>query len=190
MKNSADQFVPEEIELILDSYDDIFSDFDPRPYHVRSLSHDFLLEAKRATYDKLTSEIVLKFIIPKRIRNVIHEVLIEKRLKQHFMKHFQEHSRELRSLKRTGLILVLFGALLMFFSYLLYSETLPLNTVLRHLLLVISEPGGWFLFWIGGEKFVYGVRDNRPDYEFYRKMSHSHITFNSIESEALSPEHN
>ena len=33
-----------EISLLLDSYDDIFSDFDPRPYNQRALSQDFLAE--------------------------------------------------------------------------------------------------------------------------------------------------
>lgn len=41
-----------EISLVLDTYDDIFSDFDPRPYGERALSSDFLDEAKKAARDK------------------------------------------------------------------------------------------------------------------------------------------
>ena len=38
-----------EISLILDTYDDMFSSFDPRPYSQRALSEDFLSEAKDTT---------------------------------------------------------------------------------------------------------------------------------------------
>ena len=34
------------ISLILDSYDDIFSDFDQRDFSERSLSDDFLIECR------------------------------------------------------------------------------------------------------------------------------------------------
>ena len=37
-----------EISFWLDSYDDLFSDFDPRPYAQKGFSEDFLDEAKRA----------------------------------------------------------------------------------------------------------------------------------------------
>lgn len=51
-----------EISIWLDNYDDIFSDFDPRPYSQRSLSDDFLAEAKKIEhefYEKMaTCEII------------------------------------------------------------------------------------------------------------------------------------
>ena len=40
------------ISLILDSYNDMFSDFDPRSFSERALSDDFLSECKRAARDK------------------------------------------------------------------------------------------------------------------------------------------
>ena len=43
-----------EISLSLDNYDDIFSDFDPRPFSQRALSDDFLIEAKKASRDKVS----------------------------------------------------------------------------------------------------------------------------------------
>lgn len=180
-----DSLLVDEIELILDSYDDLFSDFDPRPYHSRSLSNDFLLETKYASKDKFADHIILKFIVPKKYRNLIHEKLIERRLKEHFVKHLKEKARELRGLKKSGLLFIAFGVALMSLAYLLHSGTLPFNTIAQNLTLIIAEPGGWFLFWIGGEKFVYGIRENRPDYEFYKKMSQSKIAFSSAETEAL-----
>ena len=71
------------ISLILDSYDDIFSDFDPRPFAHRALSDDFLLEAKRAARDKQGS-LELRFLIPKNERKLDAETIIKGRLREHF----------------------------------------------------------------------------------------------------------
>src|SRR3989344_8520573 len=81
------------ISLILDSYDDIFSDFDPRDYSEKSLSDDFLVECKKAAIDK-NDKLELRFLVPKQKRNLIEEVLIKKRLKEHFQKHFKEKKEE------------------------------------------------------------------------------------------------
>ena len=61
-KTNKEEFIKEEfierhakngnISLILESYTDIFSDFDPRPYDQRTLSDDFLLECKKAVRRK------------------------------------------------------------------------------------------------------------------------------------------
>lgn len=62
-----------EICLILDTYDDIFSDFDPRPYDERGLSDDFLSEARKAVKKKPSETIELKFLIPANKRNLSDE---------------------------------------------------------------------------------------------------------------------
>ena len=78
-----------EISLILDSYDDIFSDFDPRHFSERALSDDFLIEAKKAARDK-AGVYELRFLVPKQQRNFEHEHLIRMRLKEHFKKHYRK----------------------------------------------------------------------------------------------------
>ncbi len=66
-----------EISIILDTYDDIFSDFDPRPYSERALSDDFLIEANKASRDKASGQIELIFLIPQKMRNIESENLIK-----------------------------------------------------------------------------------------------------------------
>ncbi len=73
-----------EISLWLDHYDDIFSNFDPRPYSQKALSDDFLLETKRASRDKVSGQIELKFLVKAEMRNKKQENLIRRRLKEHF----------------------------------------------------------------------------------------------------------
>ena len=59
-----------EISILLDNYDDIFSDFDPRPYSERSLSDDLLNEARKASRDKNTGRLELRFLISEKMRDV------------------------------------------------------------------------------------------------------------------------
>src|SRR3989339_701864 len=53
-----------QVSMWLDGYDDIFSDFDPRPYSQRSLSDDFLSEAKKVSSGKTGDRLELRFLIP------------------------------------------------------------------------------------------------------------------------------
>lgn len=46
-KNSQSNASRAEISIWLDSYNDIFSDFDSRPISLRSLSDDFITQVKK-----------------------------------------------------------------------------------------------------------------------------------------------
>jgi len=169
------------VSLILDTYDDLFSDFDPRPTAERGLSVDFIDECKRAIRDKASdiSRAELRILVPKNKRNFNEESIIKKRLNEHFAKHFNAKKREIKKERIQGFLLVVVGIALMSVSYLTYSRILFQNEVLRNLFLIITEPAGWFLFWIGGEKIVSNVREIMPDQEFYKKMYKAEILFES-----------
>lgn len=164
------------ISLILDSYNDMFSDFDPRGYSERALSDDFLRECIKSSADK-ENDIELRLLVPKHKRNITDEIRIKKRLKDHFNKHFVEKKNEMLKIKFFGFLMILGGMAIMFFAYLLYSDFFNISEMARNILLVITEPSGWFFFWIGGEKLVYGVREKKPSYEFYKKMSKAKVYF-------------
>ena len=52
------------VSLWLDTYEDIFSDFDPHPFGQRALSEDFLAEAKRAVRDRRDEVPELRLLVP------------------------------------------------------------------------------------------------------------------------------
>lgn len=160
------------ISLILDSYDDIFSDFDPRPYTVKALSDDFLLECKKASVDK-NKELELRFLIPKHKRNTNHEYEIRKRLRTHFQKHHKEKEKEIKQIKRNGWAWFFIGAFFMTAATFLYSY----KGFFYNFLFIMAEPAGWFLFWEGLDKVFIEAKNKKPDYEFYKKMSKAHIYF-------------
>jgi hypothetical protein len=166
-----------EISLQLDTYDDIFSDFDPRPYTNRSLSIDFLEEAKRASRDLPFGAIELKFLIHNSVRSIGKEALIKKRLREHFLKHYNRSKREMNSVIVQGAVFLLVGIVLMFFaSYMLFKGQTT-STLFGSFMLVLLEPAGWFFIWEGMAQIIFEAKEKRPNTEFYRKMSECRITF-------------
>src|SRR3989344_3570875 len=88
-----------EISIILDTYDDIFSDFDPRAFMVREISDDFIQEAKKAIKQKAPGRIELKFLVPAHQRSFQDEALIKKRIRDHFRIMLHQSTQELKSIR-------------------------------------------------------------------------------------------
>ena len=163
------------ISLTLDSYNDIFSDFDPRSFSERALSDDFLLECKRAARDKETGvELILS--VPRSRRNLNDEFRIKKRLKDHFHKHIQEKEKEIKKLKREGFIWAFVG--LSVLAGILYGLIYLTNENLIAFLTMLELPC-WFLTWEGLGKIFLESRKYEPDYVFYKKMANAEVIFRS-----------
>jgi hypothetical protein len=162
--------------LWLDTYDDIFSDFDPRPYAKRALSDDFLIVAKTASREKRDKELELNFLIPEKDRKPEIEEIIKKRLREHFKKHLHQFKEEIKRKQMHGLLFILIGAVTMFFaSFIVLGE----KGLLSSFLLVLFEPVGWFSMWRGLD-IIFNINSNeKPNLDFYKKMSKADLKFNS-----------
>ena len=164
-----------EISLVLDTYDDIFSDFDPRHFSTRALSQDFLLEAKRASRDK-DGGIELRFLIPVGERNVMHESLIKQRLKEHFVKHNLNLLNDIRNFRKKAGLLIAVGACLGLIDVGLVNF-INMGDLAKSAVEIILQPASWFNIWVGIEHLMF-LPDNMAEEEkFYRKMAHAHISF-------------
>jgi len=168
------EFKEGNISLILDSYDDIFSDFDPRPYSERALSDDFLMECKKAARDK-DDRPELRFLAPKNKRDFKDEIRIKKRLKEHFQRHHKDLDKEIRMIRLRGVSWIALGALLMLGATFVLS--LKDQSFFYNLLIIVIEPAGWFTFWEGLNMLFFTAKEKMSDYEFYKKMSKSEIVF-------------
>jgi len=162
------------ISLILDSYQDLFSDFDPRPYSEKALSEDFLEECSRAARDREDGA-ELRLLVPQQLRRHSDEAKIKKRLKDHFHKHFEEQKRKVKNTRMQGILWFILGTLVMIGATFLYPYE-GVNFFMT-LLFVVSEPAGWFFFWEGLDKFLMEAKRQLPRYNFYRKMSKLEIYF-------------
>jgi hypothetical protein len=166
-----------DISLWLDDYNDIFSGFDPRDNSVRALSVDFLEEAKRAATDK-SEGLELNLLIPKNKRDWQKEQVIEHRLKNHFERHHTILKKEAKSLIKNGTLFVLAGVIIMAIAayILVHYEN---KTTVVSFLIILLEPAGWFFFWEGLDIIIFKPKEKKSELEFYKKLSHAKINFNS-----------
>lgn len=167
------------MNLWLNDYESIFSDFDPRPYLYRNLSDDFLTEAKKISVEKSADSLELNLLIPGKKRDFEKEKMIKKRLRGHFQKHFNIHKKSIRRTVINGLIFAAVGVALMFVTSAILYE-MEQKTMLTVFMTVLFEPAGWFLFWEGMWKVVFGAREEKPSLDFYKKMSKCKINFMSF----------
>jgi len=167
---------PKEIDLWLDDYNDLFSDFDNRPYIQRGLSDDFLFELKRASQYKDKEGITLKLFLPKKKRNDKDERVIKQRLLDHFNRHWQLLEKEEHGIIRKGIAFAVVGFLVMIFVTTFLVKYEELHFVYNSLI-VLLEITGWFMLWEGLYEIVFESKKIRDDQKFYRKMATAKINF-------------
>ncbi|MBN1385399.1 hypothetical protein JW968_00295 [Candidatus Woesearchaeota archaeon] len=167
-----------QVSLWIDTYDDIFSDFDPRPYSQRALSDDFINEAKKAVRETSRGKIELKILIPAAKRDNAQEIMIKKRLRSNFKQYLQNMHLKKRKLQNQGLFFIALGVIFMFIATFILVRN-PGQGFLLTFLTVLAEPAGWFLFWEGGNLLIFKSRERDKDLEFNEKMANSSIEFNS-----------
>jgi len=164
------------ISLWLDRYEDIFSDFDPRPYSQRTLSDDFLCEAIKVSKEKAAGTLELRLLLPAVIRNSYNETIIKKRLKEHFKTHFDNLKKETKMITGKGMYFLVVGIILMLSaSYILFTYHERSFSVL--FLSTLFEPASWFLFWEGLGLVIFEAKKKKPELDFYKKMAKCEIHF-------------
>ncbi|MFA5992473.1 MAG: hypothetical protein WC796_02070 [Candidatus Pacearchaeota archaeon] len=172
-KNEEKKMREGNISLVLESYNDLFSDFDPRGYSERAISDDFLVECKRAARDKDIG-FELRLLVPKTKRDINDESKIKKRLKSHFQKHYFEKKKEVNKIRSGGLILTIFGMILLLVATFIYEQE---RTLFFSFIIIVIEPAGWFTTWIGLEKLFLDPKEEKLESIFYRKMASVTINF-------------
>lgn len=175
--NGRDEiFSKGEVSLIISDYDKIFSSFDPRPHGERALSVDFIAEAKRATREISPDQFELRLLLPAKGKSFDKEKAIKKRLHEHSLKHFHMLEKEKKGIIKEGASFVVSGIIAMFVAaWILYSYTEL--SLFGEFIIVLLEPGGWFLFWEGLDLLIFEAKKDNPDLEFYRKMLKAEVVF-------------
>lgn len=171
-----------EVSLILDTYDDIFSDFDPRPYDERALSEDFLSAAKRASRDK-GEGLELRFLIPKNVRKSSDEDLIKERLRDHFRKHYKMLKKDAAKQRRSAFILIGIGVIVGLVDALVLSvsSVFSLSAILSDSIGLILTPASWYTIWTGFDRILSRPKEDVDDEIFYKKMKDADISFAPID---------
>lgn len=168
----------DEVRFVINTYEDIFSDFDPRPFSQKGLSEDFLKAAKTATIDK-SDKIDFVFLMPDRERKIKDETMIKYRLKKHFKKHLELLKKEKRKVVKRGSFFVGIGILLMLAATFLFFKFKE-ESFLASFFIIFLEPASWFLFWEGLDQLIFDSKKVDPNLDFYKKMADAAISFGSV----------
>jgi len=163
------------ISLFLDEFDDIFSDFDPRPYQERGLSDDFISEAKKIARENKPGKLELHFLIPKAAHNLETENTIKKRLHQHFKREETLIKKATKKNIKKGFLYLLVGFILMIINSFINFQT-P-TTFILSLIQVCFEPASWFIVWRGFDFIFNSQVETKAEVEFHQKMAKAEIIF-------------
>jgi hypothetical protein len=134
-------------QIALDTYDDIFSDFDPLPYETRILSDDFLNELGKRYAETHKGELIVIFTIPKGARSEKVENIVKKRVKDYFKARHAKAKKLVDEDQKKGFLRV--GvAIISYLPIIIFSE--PVLSHIAPLLSVLA----WYFLWTGLDKLL------------------------------------
>jgi hypothetical protein len=162
--------VLQTVSIALDTYDDIFSDFDPSPYEKRILSVDFLKELRRRYAENTRGEFAITFTLPRPIRSEKTEALVKKRIKDYFRGMLKDVEKlRVESMQKGALRLligVILSLLLLLFPQL---DVMPVLTIVSVLI--------WYVLWTGFEYIFEAARRLKRKQAFYEKFLKAGYSF-------------
>lgn len=169
-----------EIAVTLDTYDDIFSDFDPRPYSQRELSEDFLKEIQRRYLENKKGRFEVRFTMPPTEREVKEEALIKKRLREHFFFMARREEESIWNTKMRGYAYILIGTVVLLADVwaLFFFES---QTLIYHVLSVLLVPAGWYGMFTGIGKVIDEPLESVSKKKLYEKFEKASYLFLSEE---------
>ncbi len=167
------------ISIAIDTYDDIFSDFDPRDLTQRDLSEDFIIEITRRHRQDIKGKYDVVLVAPKSIEDPVAEKKIISRLNRYFNQKHARYVKAIHEIRIRGLIYIASGmALLIALTLLTYYR--KLDTLTREIAGIMFMPLGWFGIWEGFSKIVDIPFKLESDTQVYRKLARAAYKFDHI----------
>jgi hypothetical protein len=181
-KKRAEQRVQDlrEIGVVVDTWDDIFSDFDPRALSERTVSGDFVDELKKRYKETPAGHFIITIYAPVSLKNEESERIIINRLRKHFRYKFLQKEKVITIIRIRGLIFFIVGICsLSFLTLATYFKFL--SELKLQISGIILMPLGWFGIWEGLSKLI----DTSPvvirDAKLFEKLSKATYHFSYIE---------
>jgi hypothetical protein len=164
-----------ELNLWLDSYDDIYSDFDSRHFLKRRISEDFLQELRTEMKYKEHHASDMVLLLPQEQRNEATEKIIVNSLADFFNSRFQFFRDKCRVKLNNGILLFVTGVIIMLLnSWVSYQSPESFPVVFLKILL---EPAGWFLIWAAFDFLFYDFTELKKEKDFYKELCEMHVRF-------------
>ncbi len=175
------------VVVALDTYEDIFSDFDTRPFSERGLSEDFLRELSQRTLETPKGELEVQLVLPKALRKEKEEQTIKSRLRKHFSQELKRIEQQRDSKRMHGYRYFALGAVMLLLEAYLVEQSENLSKLLFALAQAIVLPAGWFFAYTGLEKVLQPYGEDSAAYSFAKKLqgaSYKFISYEELEEDA------
>ncbi len=179
------------INIWIDKYTDVFSDFDTRPLLKRKLSNDFITEICKMVREEPGNNVELNFNILDDQKDVEVENIIVAHLHTHFTANQKAEKEMIKRTSRKGYMLTSLGFVIIL--SLAYVSSLAKGIFFFNSLPVLVEPLAWFVTWTGLDHiFKYFGSDNAR-VDINTKMLKAKITFSCMgqvtETDVETPTH-
>lgn len=167
--------------VALDNYEDIFSDFDSRPFFERGLSEDFLHELSQRTLETPKGDPEVLLVLPKSLRKERDEATIKSRLRKHFSQELKRLLSNREEKRKHGYTYFGIGAGLLLLEVYLIEQSQTVSPLVFALSQAVALPAGWFFAYTGLEKILQPYGEDKEQYEFVKKMHSASYRFTSYE---------
>lgn len=167
----------EGVNIWIDKYSDVFSDFDTRPLVKRKLSNDLIAEVCKLVRVNASPKVRITFNLLDDQRNTEVENIIVRHLKTHFTNNKNAERESVRKTMRLGYMLTLLG-----FSIILilaYLSSVVKGVFFLNSLPVVIEPLAWFVTWTGLDH-IFKQFDSDKGMDVNSKMLEAAISFSCL----------
>jgi hypothetical protein len=167
------------INIWIDKYSDVFSDFDTRPLAKRKLSNDFITEiCKMVREEAGPQQVELNFNILDDQKDVEIENIIVGHLHTHFLNNQKVEKENMRRTSRKGYMLTSLGFTIILL--LAYVASIAKGIFFINSLPVLIEPLAWFVTWTGLDHIFKNYAHDGEHVDINAKMLASRITFSCM----------
>jgi len=159
------------VQIAIDHYDDLFSNFDIRGFEERYISTDFLNELGMRTSKLLhKKEIQIIIKIDEKERNPDEEMIIAERLRTFFKNRYDRNMKKKKQIILNAIVLEMTGIAFLLIAIFLGKYTID---YLKEFMLIPA----WFFVWNGLDKYVFNRKLLDKKVNYYSILNNSKIRF-------------
>lgn len=165
------------IEIALDSYSDIFNDFDPSPFKKRDLNPDLFEYLDDCSTDiPLKYPLVIQFNIPRTVHESTKEVRIKDGFKSYYSFLSFSAEKEYHNLIKQNILNFMISIFLLVIGITLeFYSNLVISTISNIILI-----GGWVFLWQAITMIVFEKKSFKEKYLKYKRFRNAPVIFNLI----------
>ena len=163
------------VNIWIDKYADVFSDFDTRPLVKRKLSNDFITEICKMVREDPSATVELNFNILDDQKDAEVEAIIISHLHTHFTNNQKAERESIRKTSRKGYMLTALG--FMIILLLAYVASIAKGIFFINSLPVLIEPLAWFVTWTGLDHIFKHYGSDSAHVDINAKMLGAKISF-------------